>query len=255
MTISTSPDPTTTYGDQRWAQLRQVVLATANHDADVVAAQKLLGLGPSFADPVLAEWGLADATMPVGPDTYLEFVSPTSSDHPLSRWLQRVGGGGGYVLSTQVPSIEGVRERCAQLGVGIVADTETDGHSILQLHPKQMGVMLELDEFLPRGEWFWDELPDAVAAHTFVGADIVDIRAVEISTPDPVALAERWTDILGLAPAVEEGEAIVVSFDGRPIRFVTGEVTRMTAVDVVAADRENGVGRRATVCQVEFRFI
>ena len=33
------------------------------------------------------------------------------------------------------------------------------GHDIIQLHPLDVGVLLELDAFLPRDAWFWDDLP------------------------------------------------------------------------------------------------
>jgi hypothetical protein len=240
----------------RWAELRQVVLATLDHPADTARARRLLGLGPGFADPVLADWGLIDDTMPVGPDTYLELVSPTSPDHPLARWLAKVGGSAGYVLSTQVPTLDGVRDCCAELGIGIVADTETDGHPILQLHPKQMGVMLELDAFVPRSGWFWDELPDAEVAHAHTDTDIVDIRAIEIAAPDPAGLAATWAKVLGLEAVALAGGAWAVPFGDRPIRFVpaTGR-PGLAAVEVAAADRERGPGRRETVCGTEFRFV
>ena len=71
-------------------------------------ATELLALGPGFGDPLLAELGLADFTAPVGPDTYLEVLAPTTPDHPVARWLGKVGGSSGWVLSTQVPSLDGV---------------------------------------------------------------------------------------------------------------------------------------------------
>ena len=40
---------------------------------------------------------LADFTAPVGPDTYLEVLAPTTPDHPVARWLDKVGGSSGWV--------------------------------------------------------------------------------------------------------------------------------------------------------------
>ena len=40
-------------------------------------------------------------------------LAPTTPDHPVARWLGRVGGSSGWVLSTQVPSLDGVKERAA----------------------------------------------------------------------------------------------------------------------------------------------
>lgn len=68
----------------QWAELRQVGLATLDHEAAVRAATELLELGPGFDDPLLATWHLADFTAPIGPDTYLEILAPTTPDHSMS---------------------------------------------------------------------------------------------------------------------------------------------------------------------------
>jgi hypothetical protein len=101
----------------QWAELRQVGLATLDHEAAVRTATELLELGPGFDDPLLAAWHLADFTAPIGTDTYLEILTPTTPDHSMTRWLSRVGGASGWVLSTQVPSLDGVNERAAEHGV------------------------------------------------------------------------------------------------------------------------------------------
>jgi len=91
----------------RWAELRQVGFAALDHAAAVRTATELLALGPGFGDPLLAALNLADFTAPVGPGTYVEVLAPTTPDHSVARWLGRVGGSSGWVLSTQVPSLDG----------------------------------------------------------------------------------------------------------------------------------------------------
>jgi hypothetical protein len=119
--------------------LRQVGFAALDHAAAVRTATELLALGPGFGDPLLAELGLADFTAPVGPDTYLEVLAPTTPDHPVARWLGKVGGSSGWVLSTQVPSLDGVKERAAEHGVRVAVETQAMGHDIIQLHPLAAG--------------------------------------------------------------------------------------------------------------------
>ena len=148
-----------------WAELRQVGLATLDHAEAVRAATELLALGPGFGDPELAEWHLADFTAPIGPDTYLEILAPTTPDHSMTRWLGRAGGAAGWVMATQVPSLAGIEERAEEHGVRIAVQTQAMGRNIVQFHPLDVGVLLELDEFLPRGAWFWDDLETARAAH------------------------------------------------------------------------------------------
>jgi hypothetical protein len=167
--------------ENRWAELRQVGFAALDHAAAVRAATDLLELGPGFGDPLLAELNLADFTAPIGPDTYIEVLSPTVSEHSVARWLRRVGGAAGWVLSTQVPSLDGVTERAAEHGVRIAVQTQALGRNIVQFHPLDIGVLLELDEFLPRDAWFWDDLETARAAQASRSAKVDDIVAVDVA--------------------------------------------------------------------------
>lgn len=242
-------------GQPRWAQLRQVVLATLDHAGDTELVRKTLQLGPSFDDPELATIGLADATMPVGPDTYLEVCAPMSEDHQVTRWLNKVGGKSGWCLSTQVPDLEGVRERCAQLGVRVAVEARALGHEIIQLHPLDVGVLLELDSFVPREAWFWDDLDGAKVAQAQRGTFVDDIVGVQIAIEDPVAMASTWATIIGLsAPELVEDGA-VLSFSGRPIHFVGLEGRRgLVAIDMHTSERSR-VGDSVELCNTKIRFV
>src|SRR5690348_15597987 len=243
----------------QWAALRQVGFATLDHAAAVRTATGLLALGPGFGDPLLAAMGLADFTAPVGPDTYVEVLAPATPDHSVARWLRRVGGASGWVLSIQVPSLDGVKERAAAHGVRVAVETEAMGHRIIQLHPLDVGVLLELDEFVPREAWFWDELPGAKAAHAARTSKADDIVAVDVAvdaTSDPgapAALARTWAAIIGIDPpspprppeataggaALTDGAAL--AFGHRTIRFVPARDGRtgIVAVDLHATDRDH----------------
>jgi hypothetical protein len=69
--------------ETRWAELRQVGFAALDHAAAVRAATDLLGLGPGFGDPLLAELNLADFTAPIGPTPTSRCWLPRS---PSTRW-------------------------------------------------------------------------------------------------------------------------------------------------------------------------
>ena len=250
-------------GKNGWAELRQVGFAALDHGAAVRAASELLALGPGFGDPLLPALHLADFTAPVGPDTYVEVLAPTTPDHSVARWLRRVGGSSGWVLSIQVPSLDGVKERAAERGVRIAAETQAMGHGIIQLHPLDVGVLLELDAFLPRDAWFWDDLPAARAAHAARTARADDIVAVEVAVDpaaglrDPAAMAECWAAIIGIEPPVATADGAVLAFGCRTIRFVParGGRTGIVAVDVHATDRQHGTGQHGELCHTKIRFI
>jgi hypothetical protein len=243
--------------ESRWAELRQVGLATLDHDAAVRAATELLELGPGFDDPLLAAWHLADFTAPIGPDTYLEILAPTTPDHSMTRWLGRAGGAAGWVLSTQVPSLDGVNERAAERGVRIAVQAQAMGRNIVQFHPLDAGALLELDEFLPRGGWFWDDMATAQAAQASRGTKVDNIVAVDIAAEDPVALAATWAAIIGLEPPKETADGAAIAFSSRTIRFVpaAGSRTGIVAVDMHAADREHGTGLAGELCNTLIRFV
>jgi hypothetical protein len=241
----------------QWAELRQVGFATLDHAAAVRTATDLLALGPGFGDPLLAAMGLADFTAPVGPDTYVEVLAPTTPDHSVARWLRRVGGASGWVLSTQVPSLGGVRERAAAHGVRIAVETQAMGHNIVQLHPLDVGVLLELDEFLPRDAWFWDELPAAKAAHAARTSKADDILAVDVAAGDPAAMARTWAAIVGIDPPEVTADGAALAFGSRTVRFVPARDGRtgIVAVDVHATDRDHVAGSAGELCHTAIRFV
>jgi hypothetical protein len=247
----------------RWAELRQVGFAALDHAAAVRTAIDLLALGPGFGDPLLAAVHLADFTAPVGPDTYVEVLAPTTPDHSVARWLSRVGGSSGWVLSVQVPSLDGVKERAAEHGVRIAAETQAMGHDVIQLHPLDVGVLLELDAFLPRNAWFWDDLPAARAAHAARTAKADDIVAVDVAVDpagglrDPAAMAETWAAIIGIEPPAATADGAALAFGRRTIRFgpARGGRTGIVAVDVHATDREHGTGLHGELCHTLITFI
>jgi hypothetical protein len=241
----------------QWAELRQVGFATLDHQAAVRAAAELLELGPGFGDPLLAAVHLADFTAPVGPGTYVEVLAPTTPDHPVARWLRRVGGASGWVLSTQVPSLAGVAERAAGHGVRIAVQAQAMGHDIVQLHPLDAGVLLELDEFLPRDAWFWDDMPAAKAAQAARTTKADNIVAVDVAVADPDAMAATWAAIIGIDPPAARADGAELAFSSRTIRFVpvTSGRTGIVAVDVHATDRDHGVGLIGELCNTAIRFV
>ncbi len=122
-----------------WAILRQVVIATADHAADVAAVRSAFGFGEGFGDPELKDLALLDATMPVSGKRYLELIGPENDTAAVTKWLTKIGGRGGYVLSVQHPDPDAVRARALERGVRVPIDTTALGHTVIQLHPQDVG--------------------------------------------------------------------------------------------------------------------
>lgn len=197
-----------------WALLRQVVLATDDIEGAGTLIREKFRLGKGFADPELATVGLADDTMALAGGSYLELVAPSSGapmGAALSRWLAKTGGGG-YALSVQHSDAVGARDRAVALGVRLAADQLVMGHPIVQFHPADAGLLLELDGIADPEKWFWDGLgvdpsPDAL---------IDGVVAVEAGVADPAATTSLWTEILGFGPV----ERHAFDLGGRLVRLV-----------------------------------
>jgi hypothetical protein len=153
-----------------------------------------------------------------------------------------------------------VKERAAEHGVRVAVETQAMGHDIIQLHPLDVGVLLELDAFLPRDGWFWDDLPAAQAAQAARTVKADDILAVDVAVAgprDPAAMARTWAAIIGIEPPVATADGVALAFGGRTIRFVParGGRTGIVAVDVHATDREHGTGQQGMLCHTMINFI
>jgi hypothetical protein len=205
-----------------WAMLRQLVIGTADALGDAETARARLNLNPGFADPELAKIGLEDSAMPIGPQKFLEFVGPSDDSSYIRRWLDR-GGPGGYCLSVQVPDAPACRRRALDRGVRLAAEAVLMGHPLFQMHPADVGILLELDGIGDSEVWFWDALTPGPAADAVVD----DIVAVTVGVPNPVGMAELWAHIIGidlLGPTS-------LDLAGCRVEFVEHEVGRLLGAD------------------------
>lgn len=216
-----------------WAILRQVVIATTNHRGDVDVIRSSFGFGTGFADPELKNFQMVDATMPVSKETYLEFIGPLDETAAVSKWLTKIGGRGGYALSVQHPDPEGVKRRALARGVRVPVDVEAFGHPVLQLHPQDVGLLLEIDGITDPHTWFWDDFnpgPESDAA-------IDEILGVEVPVANPSAMAQLWRDLLDLEAGDRDDE---VQLGGPWVRFVHGGPSADWNVVLRRADNDGG---------------
>lgn len=213
-----------------WAILRQVVLGVEDVDVAAKELREELGLGEGFEDPMLADIGLADHTIRVGPEAHLELVAPLRADVSIAHWLAKGGGPGGYCFSIQVSDVDERVATAERLGIRLVADLPVDGHRVVQLHPADMGLLVELDGIADPGVWFWD----AIEVPAPEAPQVVDVLAVDVSSPDPQAQADRWSALFGVPLEVVDGTT-QLRLGTRVVRFVAGERKTFTAVDLAAA--------------------
>jgi hypothetical protein len=221
-------------------RLRQIALVAHDLDAAEADLRALFGLEVCYRDPGVARYGLHNFLMPVG-NSFLEVVAPTEEGTAGGRYLDRRGGDGGYMVILQTDDMAPVRQRVADLGIRLIFDRANEHSDGIQLHPKDVpGSMLQLswneDDDDPAGPWR-PAGPDWLPAQRL---DVVrGIRAAEIQTEDPPALAARWSDVLDRPVDTTEGIP-TIALDDATIRFVIptdGRPEGLAALDLETVDR------------------
>lgn len=219
-------------------RLRQIAFVA--HDLDAVVGQlhESLGVEVAFRDPGVATFGLHNAVMPVG-DQFIEVVAPVREGTAGGRYLDRRNGDGGYMVILQSDRHELRKQRVAELGIRSVLQHDGREYHIMQLHPADTGgSFLEIDEQIGGDDIGgpWEPAgPDwqrARRTHVVTG-----ISAAELQSPNPAALAERWSAILERPVRLVEGVP-TIALDNADLRFVEavdGRGEGLGGIDLAAA--------------------
>ncbi len=203
-------------------RLRQICLVAPELEPAVAALTEVLGLAVCFRDDAVAKYGLVNAVLPIG-HCFLEVVAPTRPDTAAGRYLARRGGPGGYMVIIDVADIEAAERRAGMLGVRVANPiAHGDTYRGLQLHPRDTGgALLELNwtrggealsgPYHPAGpDWQRSVRTDTTIA----------LRAAELQSDDPAALAARWGRILDRPPTATDAGDPVIALDLGTLRFV-----------------------------------
>jgi hypothetical protein len=195
-------------------RLRQAVLVASELEPVASALRDALELGEPFRDPGVGAFGLQNVVFALG-DCFLEVVSPTRADTTAGRYLTRHGGDGGYMVIFDLEDLEGARSRAQALGVRVVWQIDLPDISGTHLHPADMrGAIVSLDQSRPYGTWRWGG--PAWTEQTGSGAP-GRLAAITVAVGDPVAVAERWGEVLGVPVGEEHGP--LLRLDGGEVRF------------------------------------
>lgn len=218
-------------------RLRQVALVAQDLEPVVDDLCTILGIAVSYRDPEVAVFGLHNAVMPIG-DTFLEVVSPMQPNTTAGRYLERRGGDGGYMVMLQSDDLDADRKRLAELSVRIAWSIDLDDIRGSHLHPRDVGgAILSLDQPIPPAAWRWAGPGWEASIRTQV---VTEITAVELQSADPLALAQRWSQVLK-RPVARTGSGMIrIVLDQGAIRFVEATDGRGEGVggfDVATADR------------------
>lgn len=232
-------------------RLRQIALVAQDLEPVVESLCAVLDLEVCFRDPGVAEFGLHNALMPIG-TSFLEVVSPTRAGTTAGRLLERHGGDGGYMVIAQTDDLEADRKRMAELGVRVVWQVKLSDAETIHLHPRDVGgAIVSLDVSEPAAGWAWagPEWERHVRRGVATG-----LAGLELTAPDPAALAARWGALLGRPPRAAGDGAHQIALDGAVLRFASGAEEGIAAVGVRAADPERA-GATCTVAGTAIHLV
>lgn len=236
-------------------RIRQICLVA--HDLDRVQGlcEAVFGVEVCYRDPGVGKYGLHNFLIPFG-NQFLETVSPQPGEHdtPGGRYLHRRGGDGGYMVIMQVPraSFASYQERVDGLGIRLVSQPGTSASGMgMQLHPKDVpGAIAEIrwnvDEDRDDGEWWPASANWQRTKHTEI---VNGIRAAEIQTADPAALAGRWSEVLDEPVGADEAGNPTLALSDADIRFVPlrdGRPEGLGGLDIHTTDRDRALANAET---------
>lgn len=218
-------------------RLRQIALVARSLAPVERTIRDALGLEVAYRDPMVAPWGLENAVFPLG-HQFLEVVAPTKEGTAGGRQLDRRGGDGGYMVILQCDDQKAYRERAVELTVRTAFEFEDHGYRCWQLHPRDTGgAFLEIDvqgggEDM-QGPWH----PAGKDWQKAIRTDVVKgIAGAEIQSPDPAALAARWSTLLG-RPVEPGADGVAgIRLDNAELRFVPdrdGRGEGLGGIDVI----------------------
>jgi len=207
-------------------RLRQICLVAADLSAVEKPLSAALGAEVCYRDPGVGKYGLHNALFALG-GTFLEVVAPTRPETAAGRYLQRRGGDGGYMFILDCEDVAPWRGRCASAGARIVEDVyrpESDGAfaRALHLHPRDTGgCILSIDQHSGGEDMFGDYLWAGCGwTGKLAEGPVLRIEGAEIQTPDPDALARRWSEILRRPVSTAETGAPEIRLDHGFARFL-----------------------------------
>jgi hypothetical protein len=253
-----------------WIRLRQIALVARELAPVVDDFRAIFGLEVGHRDPGVKAFGLENALLPVG-GQFLEVVAPIQENTAGGRYLERRKGDGGYMVICQCDDHAPRKRRVAQLGIRKVLEDDTPEYCTMQLHPRDTGgSFLEIDfqagDLAPDGPW----LPAGRNWKPAVRTDVVRaIAAAEIQSPEPSALASRWSEIVEIPVKPDAQGNPSIHLENASIRFVPetdGRGEGLGGVDLLVADRTRALeaaerrGHRISddlidICGVRFKLV
>lgn len=224
-------------------RLRQICLVARDLETTAGKLTSVFGLKISIRDPAVEKHGLKNVVMPIG-TTFLEVVSPFRDGTTAGRYLDRLGGDGGYMVILDCDDLDAWREHCKSVGARIPyeASYPERGYGALHLHPRDVGAtLLSIDRDINGADLNGSWSPGGPDWQQHVGTTRVsNIVAAELQSNAPDVLAARWGEILRRPVEKGSGGELHIALDNAVLRFVKqsdGRGETLGGIDLKATDR------------------
>ncbi len=126
-----------------------------------------------------------------------------------------------------------MKARALARGIRVPVDVEAFGNPVVQLHPQDVGLLLEIDGITDPRAWFWDDINPGPEAD----AGVDEILGVEVPVADPAAMNALWHDLLDLGAPAKTDE---IQLGGTWVRFVAGGPSAQWKIVLRRADNAAG---------------
>jgi len=218
-----------------YIRLRQICLVAPQLAPVISDISAIMGLDVCYRDGNVAKYGLENALLPV--DTILlEVVAPfqRGPGTAAGRFIEKTGGRGGYmaIFCCEDPDARGAKANAMGVRTANVI-THAPYHGV-QLHPRDCrAAFIELNHT--------DGSDDILGPYPPAGPDwqksirkdtTLALTEVEMQSPEPLALAEHWGKILGVA-----ADGATVTLPNSTFRFVKGDAEIMSGLTFDVADK------------------
>jgi hypothetical protein len=218
-----------------YMRLRQICLVAPQLAPVIADISAIMGLDVCYRDGNVAKYGLENALLPV--DTILlEVVAPfePGPGTAAGRFIEKTGGRGGYmaIFCCEDPDARGARANAIGVRTANVI-THAPYHSV-QLHPRDCrAAFIEFNHT--------DGSDDILGPYPPAGPDwqksirkdtTLALTEVEMQSPEPLALAEHWGKIIGVA-----ANGAIVKLPNSTFRFVKGDSEIMSGLTFRVADK------------------
>jgi hypothetical protein len=214
-----------------YMRLRQICLVAPQIEPVISDIAGIMGLDVCYRDGNVAKYGLENALLPV--DTILlEVVAPFQPGTAAGRFIEKTGGRGGYmaIFCCDDPDERGKHANAMGVRTANVI-THAPYHGV-QLHPRDCrAAFIEFNHTDGSDDILGTYPPAGPDWQKSIRKDVTQaLIGVEMQSPEPLALAEHWGKIIGVAASKNARGEPELKLPNCSFRFVKGASDLMSGL-------------------------